>query len=87
MTTESLNYNIGSIVACRDRQWVVLPAENEDMIRLRPLSGNEDESVGIYRQLSLDAIASATFPLPEATSVQDSAAALLLMDAAPILFG
>ncbi len=85
MIIESLNYNIGSIVTCRDRQWVVLPAENEAMIRLRPLSGNEDESVGIYRQLSLDAITSATFPLPEATSIKDSASALLLMDAARLL--
>lgn len=85
MIIESPNYNIGSIVTCRDRQWVVLPAESEDVIRLRPLSGNEDESVGIYRQLSLDAIASATFPLPEATSIKDSASALLLMDAARLL--
>ena len=85
MIIESLNYNIGSIVTCRDRQWVVLPAENEDMIRLRPLSGNEDELIGIYRQLLLDSVASATFPLPEATSIKDSASALLLMDAARLL--
>ncbi|MEH1872491.1 hypothetical protein [Nostoc sp.] len=46
--TETLNPTPGSIVSCRNRQWVVLPAENEDVIRLRPLSGNEEEIAGIY---------------------------------------
>ncbi|MBD2562447.1 MULTISPECIES: hypothetical protein [Nostoc] len=36
--TETLNPTPGSIVSCRNRQWVVLPAENQDVIRLRPLS-------------------------------------------------
>jgi len=75
----------GSIVNCRNRQWVVLPSELQDIIRLRPLSGNEDEIVGIYRQLGLEAIESATFPLPQGEQVQDHCAALLLMDAARLL--
>jgi hypothetical protein len=41
----------GSIVRCRDRQWVVLPSENLEVVRLRSLSGNEDEITGIYRHL------------------------------------
>ncbi|MHC5916247.1 MAG: helicase-related protein, partial [Nostoc sp.] len=66
----------------------VLPSENQDVIRLRPLSGNEDEIAGIYQKLleeKLENIQLATFPLPQATSVQDHAAALLLMDAARLL--
>lgn len=82
---ESSVASIGSIVTCRNRQWVVLPSENEDITRLRPLSGNEDEIAGIYRQLKLEAIEPATFPLPDATSIQDHKAALLLMDAARLL--
>ncbi|MHC5853954.1 helicase-related protein [Nostoc sp.] len=65
-----------------------MPSENQDVIRLRPLSGNEDEIAGIYQKLleeELEKIESATFPLPQATSVQDHAAALLLMDAARLL--
>lgn len=83
--TETLNPTPGSIVACRSRQWVVLPAESEDVIRLRPLSGNEDEIAGIYRELKLENIQSATFPLPNAAGVKDHTAALLLMDAARLL--
>ncbi|WP_223278623.1 hypothetical protein [Nostoc sp. 'Peltigera membranacea cyanobiont' 232] len=85
---QTVNHSPGSIVTCRSRQWVVLPSENQDVIRLRPLSGNEDEIAGIYQKLlqeKLENIQSATFPLPQATSVQDHAAALLLMDAARLL--
>lgn len=85
---ETVNHSPGSIVSCRSRQWVVLPSENQDIIRLRPLSGNEDEIAGIYQKLleeKLENIQLATFPLPQATSVQDHAAALLLMDAARLL--
>jgi hypothetical protein len=73
----------GSIVSCRSRQWVVLPSENLDVVRLRSLSGNEDEITGIFRQLlemNLQAIAGATFPLPSASQVKDHAAAQLLME-------
>jgi len=45
--TETLNLIPGSIITCRDRQWVVLPAENLDVTRLRPLSGNEAQICGI----------------------------------------
>lgn len=86
--TGTLSPSPGSIVSCRSRQWVVLPSENQDVIRLRPLSGNEDEIAGIYQKLleeKLENIQLATFPLPQATSVQDHAAALLLMDAARLL--
>lgn len=45
-----------SIVTCRNRQWVILPSENQDIIRLRPLSGNEDQIGGIYLPLGLETI-------------------------------
>lgn len=72
----------GAIVTCRDRQWVILPSENPDIVRLRPLSGNEDQVCGFYRPLELETMQSAQFPVPSATAVQDLTAAQLLMDAA-----
>jgi len=72
----------GAIVTCRNRHWVIVPSENQDIIRLRPLSGNEDLLCGIYKPLELESIKSAQFPLPQPGSVQDHAAAQLLMDAA-----
>lgn len=83
--TETLNLTPGSIVSCRNRQWVVLPTDNLDIIRLRPLSGNEDEIAGIYRGLNLENLEPATFPFPNASCIKDHTAALLLMDAARLL--
>ena len=72
----------GAVVTCRDRQWVVLPSEIPEVIRLRPLSGNEDQVCGIYHPLKLEPITSAQFPVPKADAIQDHTAAQLLMDAA-----
>jgi SNF2 family DNA or RNA helicase len=85
MISQTFQPTPGSIVSCRNRQWVVLPSDRDDIIRLRPLSGNEDEIAGIYRSLDLESIESATFPPPQATSVKNHEAALLLMDAARLL--
>lgn len=75
-------YTPGSVVLCRDRQWIVLPSDSSAVIRLRPLSGSEDEVCGIYDPLELDELFSASFPTPQPSSVQDHTAALMLMDAA-----
>ena len=71
----------GSIVSCRDRQWVVLPSDSPDLIRLRPLSGNEDQICGIYTRLNLETIEPAQFRTPNASTIQDHVAAQLLLDA------
>lgn len=74
-------YSPGSIVACRDRTWVVLPSDLSDIIRLRPLSGNESEICGIYTRLENN-ITSAQFPVPDAEAIQDHTAGQLLLEAA-----
>ena len=71
----------GIVVACRQRQWVVLPSENPDLVRLRPLSGNESQICGVYLPLEKSAIASAEFPLPKATELGDQEASQLLFNA------
>lgn len=86
--TDIISYTPGFIVSCRDqsasfagdRQWVVLPSEVEEIIRLRPLSGNEDEIAGISRQLGVEQIEAASYQSPDPKQVQDHTAALLLMN-------
>ena len=72
----------GAVVNCRDRKWIVLPSDIPEVIRLRPLSGSEDNVCGIYQPLQLDPITSAQFPPPKADTIQDHTAAQLLIDAA-----
>lgn len=83
-TTDNPHLTPGSVVFCRQRHWVVLPSDNPDLIRLRPLSGDEEQTRGVYRPLlgELENIEPAEFPLPTAEAVQDHTAARLLMDAA-----
>ncbi|PSB13149.1 helicase [filamentous cyanobacterium CCP2] len=81
MLTSSL-LSPGSIVTCRNRHWIILPSETPELIRLRPLSGSEDQICGFYRPLELESLEPAQFPVPIASAVQDHTAAQLLMDAA-----
>lgn len=57
----NITYSPGSIVACRDRTWVVLPSDFSDIIRLRPLAGSESEICGIFTPLE-ENITWARFP-------------------------
>ena len=43
--------SIGSIVRCRNREWVVVPSPDENVSLLRPLTGSEKELCGIYKPL------------------------------------
>ena len=49
-------YTPGALVNARGRDWVVLPPEERDVVRLRPVDGSEDESVGIYLSLEPEAL-------------------------------
>ncbi|MEL0588611.1 MAG: SNF2-related protein [Planktothrix rubescens PR222] len=71
----------GSIVICRQRQWVVLPSDNSEVVRLRPLSGNEEQICGVFTRLGLENIEPAQFDPPNPDTIQNHTAAQLLMDA------
>jgi hypothetical protein len=44
--------NPGSIVRCRNREWVLLPAQTDDVFVLRPLTGTADDIVQVHRGLA-----------------------------------
>lgn len=75
-------YKVGSLVRARGREWVVLPSEDSDVLMLRPLSGSEDESCGIFVPLEGHELEDATFPDPVPTEAGDFIAGSLLRDAA-----
>lgn len=82
--------NPGTIVRCRNRDWVLLPSEQHEVHLLRPLTGATDEVVAIHKQLANiigaslpeERVRSATFPLPSADDLSDAAGAHLLWQAA-----
>ena len=78
----------GTLVCVRDRIWVVLPSDNKEILRLRPLSGTEEETCGIYLPLEGRDLQEARFPEidPKATGgFADIVSARLLWNAARLL--
>ena len=81
---------IGSVVRCRERDWVLMPSRNDEVYCLRPLAGADEDIVLVSRQLSNlagsrfpgERVEPSEFPLPEAGDVRDAASARLLWQAA-----
>jgi len=80
----------GSIVQCRNREWVLLPSDQDDLMLLRPLTGATDEVVAVHRKLTdligysfpEERVRSAKFPPPTPNDISNVAGAHLLWLAA-----
>ena len=61
------NYNSrhspDSLVACRGRNWVVMPFDQEELALLRPADGSEDDRIGIYTRIEPNAISPSNQPV------------------------
>lgn len=79
-----MSFAVGSLVKARGREWVVLPASEEEMLILRPLGGTEDEVTGIY--LPLENVEPAQFALPDPAHNGDYRSCRLLRDAVRLGF-
>lgn len=87
------NIQPGALVRYREREWVVLPSPERDQLLLRPIGGSGRELCGVLRPLTeqmaarlpYEALAPASFPLPDPAAVQDQAAVRLLFTAARLL--
>ncbi|MGO9200832.1 MAG: hypothetical protein ACLQM8_09870 [Limisphaerales bacterium] len=80
----------GSIVQCRNREWVLLPSPQGDLLLLRPLTGATDEVVALHEGLTdllgysfpEERVRSAKFPPPTPNDLSNFAGAHLLWQAA-----
>jgi len=83
-----MEFKPGALVKARNRDWVVLPSNDEKLVLLKPLGGSEEEITGIYLPLVFleDRIESTSFPLPSANDLGDFASARLLYNAARLAF-
>jgi len=76
----------GSLVHVRNRDWVVLPSDDPEVLRLRPLGGTDEEAVGVYLPLEGDEVRSASLAPPDPKYPGDASSAALLRDAARLGF-
>ena len=75
-------FEIGSLVRCRGREWVVVPSPQDEVLLLRPLGGLEAETCGIYLPVEGNSVQSAVFAPPDPAQAGDFVSGQLLRDAA-----
>src|SRR5262245_16830778 len=81
MTVHAHSLTPGSLVRARGREWIVLPAADTNVLRLRPLSGSESDVQMLDPALEPDGVAPANFALPMPDRAGTQVDALLLHDA------
>lgn len=71
----------GSLVRARGREWIVLSGSSADVLRVRPVSGTEEDQTVIHLGLEAEPVIDASFPPPLVSQKASHDAALLLRDA------
>lgn len=88
-----MNATPGSLVRYREREWIVLPSRDPEVVLLRPIGGSGRETCGVIAPvadlmgytLPHERVTEATFPSPEPGDAQDLAAVHLLQESARLL--
>lgn len=75
------HFRPGALVRSRERDWVVVPQEESQVIRLRPVDGTDEEAIGVFLPLEQDAISMSKYLPPNPACAGDFTGALLLRDA------
>lgn len=82
------DFKAGSIVNTRNRDWIVLPSTDSDLLLLKPLGGSDDEITAIYKPLNLssDNVVSSEFPFPSSEDIGDLRTSKILYNASRLSF-
>ena len=78
---DAARWSPGSLVRARGREWIVLAGSDAEVLRVRPVSGSEEDQTCIHMALETVPVADASFPKPEPFQKAGHDAALLLRDA------
>ena len=76
-----LAYAPGALVSARGREWVVLGGSSAETLRVRPVTGSDEDRTLIHLPLEIEPVREARFPLPGAHQLGGHDSALLLRDA------
>jgi len=77
------------MVRYREREWIVLPSEDNDLMLLKPLGGSDEEVTAIYIPLQTipgEQVVSSSFDLPDADDIGAFETAKVLFDASRLSF-
>lgn len=76
-----VEFNPGTLVKVRGREWVLEACDIEDCIKLRPLGGTDSDVQIIMPSIEDTELESATFPVPDSSKPGSYSSALLLRNA------
>ena len=78
----------GSLIKLRNREWIVLPSNDTELILIKPLGGTDEEITGIFLPLNFkeDNPDSFTFPYPNEKDLGNYESAWLMYNAARLSF-
>ena len=81
-------FKAGSLVTVLERDWIIQPSADDDVILLKPLGGTDQEIKGIYKKLKLpeEQLKRAVFPLPTVDQIGNFESSLILYHAARLSF-
>jgi superfamily II DNA or RNA helicase len=71
----------GTLIHARGREWIVLTGSDAESLRVRPLTGSEEDFTIIDTLIETEAVREARFPHPQPHDLTSHDAALLLRDA------
>ena len=74
-------FQTGDLVTARGREWIVLAKPEDTLLRIRPLSGSEQDAIDIAPALEHEPVTAARFDFPTIDEVDTQDAARLLADA------
>lgn len=74
-------FSPGSLVRARGREWIVLNGSGPEVLRVRPVSGSEEDQTLLHVALETEPVTEATFPRPTVQQLASHGAAMLLRDA------
>lgn len=79
-----MSYSPGNLITYRNRDWMVLPSSDLEILMVKPLGASDEETTGIYLPLAVgnEKIKPATFKEPSADQIGNFRTAQLLFDAA-----
>jgi superfamily II DNA or RNA helicase len=86
--SSSTQYQPGTLINYRNRDWMVLPSDDSEILKIKPLGGSEEEETAIFLPLQLPAekIKDAQFPKPRPDEIGSFQTARLLFDASKLSF-
>ena len=77
----AIAYAPGSLVNARGREWVVLGGSSAETLRVRPVTGSDEDQTLIHLPLEIEPVREARFPWPSPYELGGHDSALLLRDA------